>query len=168
MNSDLQSITSRDTACDEAFRRHPHDPAAIEEYRTAKYEIAADILRLHEQAEKPDSDSELSALYKRGACAACEAVRTRIAQTVHDACRIIQPSAVPDDFRSRCVSIYDQLTACIRDCDSMYLPEHIERNPPSREFLISLQKQYDLETQQAIRAKQSHNKELNRLFGSRG
>ena len=66
MNSDLQSITSRDTACDEAFRRHPHDPAAIEEYRTAKYEIAADILRLHEQAEKPDSDSELTDKYATG------------------------------------------------------------------------------------------------------
>lgn len=168
MSSDLQSIISRDAACDENIRRYPNDPVKIREYREEKYRIAAEILRLYQQAENADADKEQLPLYKKGAAAACEAVRTRITETVHSACRITQPSVVSAEFRQQCVCIFDELTKAIKDLDAMYFPEHIERQPPTREFLITLQKQFDLEKQRAVRAKQSNNKELNRLFGSRG
>lgn len=167
MEAELQTFIDKSHAAKEILQQNPNDPDHIRAYREACFRLLDSILSLLKAAQ-PGERPSLLAVFKIGVASACEAVRTRIAETTRNQCTITRPDIVSEEFREKCSAACDTLVDTIRSYEPMYIPERLERRAPGREVLIQLQRQFDAEKQRSRQEKQFDNKSLNRLFGGRG
>ena len=107
-------------------------------------------------------------LGKLGMEIAADAAKTRICEERSDGCLITRPDPCPQDLRAICVKAYDKFRASVQPRDKMFIPPRIERTAPDKERSLSALRLYDLQKSQKNAERQASNKQINRLFGSRG
>ena len=66
------------------------------------------------------------------------------------------------------IRVYDQIAEIASGSSKMYIPPRLERTPPDSEKCMAVLRLYDLEKAQHNTDRQSSNRDINRLFGSRG
>lgn len=158
-------FSAQNDELDKKWERTPNTPANLDEYRHLKKLLLEQIVESSVQSE---SSKLQDSLYKLGVTIACQIVKTQVVETTSDGYRKTELSLVTDEIRDFCVRSYDQLLANIRQYNPMYIPDILERTAPDRDKRIAIFRLYDIQNQRAAQKKQENNKNINKLFGSRG
>ena len=154
--------------------------------------LAAQYLNLYETLSRNQNEQESIYIFRRECCAllqeiilnaeyaqdlklcklgmeiAANAAQTRICEKRSDGCIITRPDPCPQNLREICVKAYDKFQASVQPRDKMFIPPRIERTAPDAERSLSALRLYDLQKSQKNAERQASNKQINRLFGSRG
>lgn len=143
---------------------HPHSKDNIRTFRTQ-----CSVL-LKELSEKvPSSETEeMTALCRLGLEIAAETAKTRVCEIRQDGCLIVRPDVCPEETRDLCASASDQIAETASGGSKMYIPPSLERTQPSPEKCMAVLRLYDMEKAKHSAQRQSSNRSINRLFGSRG
>ena len=145
----------------EQLSLHPDDKRSICTFRRDCCALLQEMILNAEYAQ----DLKLS---KLGMEIAADAAKTRICEERSDGCLITRPDPCPQDLRAICVKAYDKFQASVQPRDKMFIPPRIERTAPDAERSLSALRLYDLQKSQKNAERQASNKQINRLFGSRG
>lgn len=145
----------------EQLSLHPDDKRSICTFRRDCCALLQEMILNAEYAQ----DLKLS---KLGMEIAADAAKTRICEERSDGCLITRPDPCPQDLRAICVKAYDKFQASVQPRDKMFIPPRIERTAPDAEKSLSALRLYDLQKSQKNAERQASNKQINRLFGSRG
>ena len=145
----------------EELSLHPDDKRSICTFRRDCCALLQEMILNAEYAQ----DLKLS---KLGMEIAADAAKTRICEERSDGCLITRPDPCPQDLRAICVKAYDKFQASVQPRDKMFIPPRIERTAPDAEKSLSALRLYDLQKSQKNAERQASNKQINRLFGSRG
>ena len=145
----------------EQLSLHPDDKRSICTFRRDCCALLQEMILNAEYAQ----DLKLS---KLGMEIAADAAKTRICEERSDGCLITRPDPCPQDLRAICVKAYDKFQASVQPRDKMFIPPRIERTAPDAEKSLSALRLYDLQKSQKNTERQASNKQINRLFGSRG
>ena len=145
----------------EQLSLHPDDKRSICTFRRDCCALLQEMILNAEYAQ----DLKLS---KLGMEIAADAAKTRICEERSDGCLITRPDPCPQDLRAICVKAYDKFQASVQPRDKMFIPPRIERTAPDKERSLSALRLYDLQKSQKNAERQASNKQINRLFGSRG
>lgn len=166
MNDALFSeVCERNSESDKKWEHTSNTPANLDEYRNTKKQLLEQIMDIADHSELSKS---CDALYRLGIRIACQIARTQVVETTSDSYTKTELSVASEDTRSFCIASYDQLLSNIRQYNRMYIPDILERTAPDNEKRIALFRLYDAQKQQAAQQVQANNKNINRLFGSRG
>ena len=145
----------------EQLSLHPDDKRSICTFRRDCCALLQEMILNAEYAQ----DLKLS---KLGMEIAADAAKTRICEERSDGYLITRPDPCPQDLRAICVKAYDKFQASVQPRDKMFIPPRIERTAPDAEKSLSALRLYDLQKSQKNAERQASNKQINRLFGSRG
>lgn len=107
-------------------------------------------------------------LCKLGMEIAADATKTRVCEERADGCIITRPDPCPQDLLEICLKAYDKFQVSVQSRDKLFIPPRIERTAPDAEKSLSALRLYDLQKSQKNAERQASNKQINRLFGSRG
>ncbi len=166
MHSDLFSeICDQNNKLDNKWEHTPNIPENLNEYRNEKKQLLEQIM---DSAAHSEISRSQDGLYRLGVRIACQIVKTRVVETTSDSYTKTELSVVSENIRSFCMASYDRLLSNIRQYNRMYIPDIPERTAPDAEKRIAIFRLYDAQKQQAAEKVQANNKNINRLFGSRG
>lgn len=181
MNTQLLSdLTSKNTALETQLNLSPNSAENIDVYRKEKLELLRRINALADTAgencdktasRKEDCDKPSSSLlpvWKLGAEIASDIARTRVIHAAGDGFQKTAPYPVSSETRNICAEIYNTLIEKIASLDRMYMAPAFEKTDPGEEKRLATMRLHDLQHQQAQAKRQSANRSINRLFGSRG
>lgn len=160
--SDLlyDTINERFLSCHADLKRNQESRAAIDRFRDS-------CLLLLQEFEDADSDSP-NAFCKLGIQIAADVMLTRICTEHGDGFKIQQPYTCPPAQHSYCLQIYDRLLTLVKDRDRMYMAPGITRDPSDPQAKLAALRRFDLQQAEADHQRDASNKNINRLFGSRG
>lgn len=161
----LSELTSNNAALEEQLRLSPNSAEHIDIYREKKLELLNQIDSLTASGA---ADSALLPLWKLGAEIASDIVRTRVIQAAGDGFQRTAPYPVSPELRETCTEIYHILTEKISSVDRMYMAPAFEKHAPGKDKRLAAMRLHDLQHQQSQAERQSANRSINRLFGSRG
>ena len=156
-----ENTLARFDTLQEQLSLHPDDKRSICTFRRNCCALLQEMILNAEYAQ----DLKLS---KLGMEIAADAAKTRICEERSDGCLITRPDPCPQDLRAICVKAYDKFQASVQPRDKMFIPPRIERTAPDAEKSLSALRLYDLQKSQKNAERQASNKQINRLFGSRG
>lgn len=143
---------------------HPYKQENIRTFRT---QCSALLKELSEKA--PSAKTEEAAdLCRLGLEIAAETAKTRVCEIMQDGCLITQPDICPGDLRDECAAISDKLSETASGGSKMYIAPRLERTMPDSQKCMAVLRLYDMEKAQHSAGRQSANRDINRLFGSRG
>ena len=142
----------------------PHDSRVIQDFRAGCCSLLQDI----PEKALPAETEETRELCRLGMEIAAEIAKTRICEIREDGCLITCPDICPENLRDICVTVSDQIAEIASGSSKMYIPPRLERTPPDSEKCMAVLRLYDLEKAQHNTDRQSSNRDINRLFGSRG
>lgn len=161
----LSEICKRNSDSDKKWEHTSNTPANLDEYRNTKKQLLEQIMDI---TGHPEPSKSCDALYRLGVSIASQISQTQVVETTSDSYTKTELSVVSEDIRSFCAHCYDQLLENIRSYNRMYIPSVLERTAPDDEKRIAIFRLYDAKKQQAAQQVQANNKNINRLFGSRG
>ena len=160
----LQSAQAKFQEYKNALALGPHNVAAIQAYRSGCCCLLQEIAEKYSYAEAKESLS----LCRLGLEIAAEAAETRVCETREGGCLIVRPDICPADLRDICIDISDKLAGPASGGSKMYIAPRLERTPPDPQKCMAVLRLYDMEKAQRSADRQSSNRDINRLFGSRG
>lgn len=183
-----EEIFTANDELDKRWNLSSNNLTNLNSYRNEKLQILKKIMEIFQNTENlpqyqdiPHSESDkiysqnipfchsaLLKVYKLGITISCQITKTRVTETASDGYKRTEPSPVAEDIRTYCMQCYDLLLANIRQYDRMYLADIPERTAPDSEKRIALLRLYDAQKLQKSKAIQSNNRNINKLFGSRG
>lgn len=143
---------------------HPHEANAIQAFRSRCCCLLLELVGKTSSAEA----IEALLLCRLGLDIAAEAAKTRVCETREGGCLIVRPDICPADLREVCIGISDKLAEPARGGSKMYIAPRLERTPPDPQKCMAVLRLYDMEKAQHSTDRQSSNRDINRLFGSRG
>lgn len=166
MNHTLFSeICEQNNESDKKWEHISNTTANLDEYRNAKKQLLEQIMDIANHSELSKTQDTL---YRLGVTIACQIAKTQVVETTSDGYTKTELSLVSGEVRNFCIASYDRLLKNIRQYNRMYIPPVLERTAPDAEKRIAIFRLYDMQKQQAAQKVQENNKNINRLFGSRG
>ena len=156
-----ENALARFDTLQEQLSLHPYDKRSIYVFRRECCALLREMILDEEYAQ------DLKAC-KLGMEIAARAAKTRVCEERTDGCLITRPDPCPQDLLEICLKAYDKFQASVQSRDKLFIPPQIERTAPDTERSLSALRLYDLQKSQKNAERQASNKQINRLFGSRG
>ena len=147
-----------------ALAHFPYHAAAIARYRASLF---SQLEKIDAFTGTPAADETVYLpLWKKGTALAAMIVKTRIHEIHGDDYLITAPDIVPEEMRTKCITLYDRFKDSIRTHDRLFIADLIERTAPDPARRIRLMQDHDEEVFHVKISRQASNSSINKLFGS--